>query len=151
MWAVAQRVTSRLQIPITENMPPVTLTGEFAAGTTFSNGSVITSPNGKYQLKNSNNSIWFSTKKENSTTSIMINPFNDYNSILKIFSSLPILGTSGNSPLYVMDKKGNVFTPFGDKPFSKLEITDSGNLIAYGKNNEIIWSLNPLPPKIRRK
>ncbi|HRF23700.1 MAG: hypothetical protein IT248_03480 [Chitinophagaceae bacterium] len=151
VWAVAQRVTSRLQIPITENMPPVTLTGEFAAGTTFSNGSVITSPNGKYQLKNSNNSIWFSTKKENSTTSIMINPFNDYNSILKIFSSLPILGTSGNSPLYVMDKKGNVFTPFGDKPFSKLEITDSGNLIAYGKNNEIIWSLNPLPPKIRRK
>jgi len=151
VWAVAQKVPSRLQIPKTENSPPVTLTGELVAGITFPNGSVITSPNGKYQFKNSNNTIWFSTQNENSMSSQMIKPFNDFNSIIKIYSTLPLLGTSGNSPLYVMDKKGNVFTPFGDKPFTKLEITDSGNLIAYGKNNEIIWSLNPLPPKIRRK
>ena len=32
-----------------------------------------------------------------------------------------------------------------------LGFIHTGNLIAYGKNNEIIWSLNPLPPKIRRK
>ncbi len=151
VWAVAQKVPSRLQIPKTENSPPVTLTGELVAGITFPNGSVITSPNGKYQFKNSNNTIWFSTQNENSMSSQMIKPFNDFNSIIKIYSTLPLLGTSGNSPLCVMDKKGNVFTPFGYKPFTKLEITDSGNLIAYGKNNEIIWSLNPLPPKIRRK
>lgn len=152
IWGVA-KIPPPLRIPIlaSEQIQPITLTGEMLPGHQFTIGSTLTSPNGIYTLKNSNNSIWLTEKKENGSHSEMINPFNDYSSIYKLYSNLPVIGSSGNGPFYVQDEQGNIFTPFDNKPFKKLMLTDDGNVIAYGKDDNILWSLNPVPPKIRRK
>jgi len=152
IWVVAKNSINRLNIPGTDNTTPVTLTGELLSGVAFIEGSKLTSPNGKYELSISNNTIWLKENHDGGGYSgTMINPFNDYNMISKLYSYKPLLGSNAKSIFYVQDKSGNIFTPFGDKPFSKIVLTDSGNLIAYGPEDNILWSLNPVPPGIRRK
>jgi len=153
IWGVAKIPPPlRIPIPVSENITPVTLTGELLPGIQFLSGSILSSPNGIYEFKISNNVIWFTTKFPNGGySSTMINPFNDFNSIYKLYSNTPAVGSNTAGPFYLQDNQGNLFTPFGNKAFGKLVITDSGNLIAYGKDESILWSLNPVPPKIRRK
>ncbi len=152
IWAVA-KIPPPLRIPpiMSENLQPVTLTGELLPGHQFPAGSILSSPSGIYSFKNSNNNIWLTKRYENSSHSEKINPFNDYNSIVKLYSNLPVIGSGATGPLYVQDEQGNIFTPFGNKSFKKLVITDGGNLIAYGNDESILWSLNPVAPRIRRK
>lgn len=113
---------------------------------------MLSSPNGMYEFKNSNNEIWFTTKFQNGGwSSKKINPFNDFSSIYNLYSNIPAMGSTVASPFYLQDEQGNLFTPFGNKPFKKLVVMDNGNIIAYGTDDSILWSLNPVPPKIRRK
>ncbi|MEO5948602.1 MAG: C1 family peptidase [Chitinophagaceae bacterium] len=153
IWGVA-KIPPPLRIPAlgSENIKPISLIGELVAGIHFPEGSTLASPNGMYEFKNSNNSILFITNFQNGSTSYdPINPFNDFSSIYKLYSDIPLTGSTAASPFYLQDTKGNLFTPFGKKPFKKLELNDSGNLIAYGTDDGILWSLKPVPPKIRRK
>ena len=153
IWGVAKIPPPlRIPIPVSEKITPAILTGELLPGIQFSIGSILSSPNGMYELKNMKNLIWLSTKIQNGLTSIeLINPFNDYSDIYKLYSDIPVIGSTAASPFYLQDIQGNLFTPFGNKPFKKLVITDGGNLIAYGTDDSILWSLKPVPPKIRRK
>lgn len=152
IWAVAKPVINRLNLPNSDKETAVTLTGELLSGIIFPEGSKLNSPNGKFELSVSNNMIWLKENHDGGGyKSSAINPFNDYNIISKLYSYKPLSGSNGKSIFYVEDKSGNIFTPFGDNPFSKLVLTDYGNLIAYGPDEKILWSLNPVPPKIRRR
>lgn len=153
IWSVA-KIPPPLRIPIpgSENLTPVTLTGELLPGIQFPVGSTLSLPNGMYQLQNSNHSIVLIIKFENGSISYSnIKHFNDFNYIYKLYSDVPVIGSTAASPFYLQDIQGNLFTPFGNNPFKKLVITDGGNLIAYGTDDSILWSLKPVPPKIRRK
>lgn len=153
IWGVA-KIPSPLRIPPigTENLLPIKLTGEMLPGHQFPSGSILSSPNGMYEFKNYNNTIRYTAKFPNgASSSSMINPFNDYNSVVKLYSNLPVIGSGNTGPLYAQDEQGNLFTPFGNNSFKKLVVTDGGNVIAYGADDSILWSLNPVPPKIRRK
>lgn len=154
IWCVAKFAPPpSIRLPRSESIPPVTLKGELLPGIQFPGGSTLVSSNGLYEFKNSNNSIVYIAKHPDGTlaASLHIDPFKDYSSVYKFYSEIPKTGSNTASPFYLEDNEGNLFTPFGTKPFKKLLLTDGGNLIAYGTDDSILWSLKPVPPKIRRK
>jgi cathepsin L len=155
IWGVAKiPPPPPIRIPVpSENIPPVSLTGELLAGIQFPVGSTLASPNGMYEFKIKGYNIYKITKNPDGTmSSIHISSlFKDYNSVYKLYSYIPIIGSTATSTFYLQDMQGNVFTPFGNKPFKKLVLTDDGNLIFYGTNGSILWSLNPVIPLTKIK
>ena len=153
IWGVAKMAPPpSIRKPSSETLTPVALIGELLPGVQFPEGSTLSSPNGKYEFENATTGMVVKTKFQGGEYSrIHIEFFKGFSATYNLYSNISMIGSTAAGPFYLIDSEANLLMPFGNKPFKKLVSTDSGNLIAYATDDSILWSLNPVPPKIRRK
>ncbi len=142
MWAVATKINATVFPPITIQ-PSVQLTGEYISGTFFNPGSVLKSPNGKYELRCDAEGLWL---RAISGT----NQWSQKRPTPELYRNITQCVIIANI-LHMYDKDANDYTPFGkDCKVYKIILEDNGHLYTVDKNNAVTWR-NWQPPRIRTK